>query len=60
MKSPHPWLAVLAGAALAAAPVGLAGAKPHAARKGPAIYTVTLGQMAFGPTPPAIRVGDTI
>ena len=39
----------------------MAQAKPHAAKaKGPHIYTVTLAQMGFGPTPPAIHVGDTI
>ena len=57
VKSPHPWLALLAGAALVAVPVGaLAAKKAH----GPLIYTVTLAQMKFGPTPAQIHVGDTI
>jgi plastocyanin len=55
VKSPHPWLALLAGAAFVAVPVG-ASAKDHA----PAVYTVTLADMKFGPTPVEIRVGDTI
>ena len=56
MKSPHLWLAVLAGAALAAAPVrGLA-----AKAKAPAVYTVTIASMKFGPTPAKIHVGDTV
>ena len=58
MKSPHPWLAVLAGAALAAAPVAALAFKGHA--KAPAIYTVTLQKMVFGPAPVSIHVGDTI
>jgi plastocyanin len=50
---------VLAGAALAAAPVcGLAFAEARS--KAPAIYTVTLAAMKFGPTPASIHVGDTI
>jgi plastocyanin len=64
VKSPHLWLAVLAGAALAAAPVcgaALARAKAPTLKHGaPAIYTVTLASMKFGPTPAAMHVGDTI
>ena len=57
MKSPHPWFTLLAGAALVAVPVSaLAKAKARA----PAIFTVTLQQMKFGPLPATIRVGDTI
>ena len=62
MKSSRRHLAVLgtaalAGAAFAAAPFGgLALARPKPA----AIYTVTIADMKFGPSPPAIRVGDTI
>jgi plastocyanin len=50
-------MALLAGAALAAVPVA-----SQAARKPrpPAVYTVTLAQMKFGPMPKSIRVGDTI
>jgi len=59
MSSPHPLLALLAGAALIAAPVSGAAAKGHKA-KGPVVYTVTVQQMKFGPTPPTIHVGDTI
>jgi len=59
VSSPHPWLAVLAGAALAVAPVSAPAAKSHAP-KGPVIYTVTLNKMAFGPLPASIHVGDTI
>ena len=53
MKTPHLWFAVLAGAALAAVPVTAAAAKP-------AVYTVTLQQMKFGPLPARLRVGDII
>ena len=53
MKTPHPWLAVLAGAALAAVPVAAAAAKPF-------VYTVTLRQMKFGALPAHLRVGDSI
>ncbi len=57
MTSPHLWIAVLAGAALAAAPVcGAAAARPRTA----AVYTVTIAAMKFGPTPAAIHVGDTV
>ena len=59
MTSPHLWLALLAGAALAAAPAFRPAAKARKA-KAPAIYTVTLAHMKFGPPPPAIRVGDAI
>jgi len=59
MKSPHPWLAMLAGAALAAAPVCALAAKAKKAAP-PATYTVTMQDMQFGPTPAAIHVGDTI
>jgi plastocyanin len=52
------WAAVLAGAALAAAPACGAAAKPKP--KAPAVYTVTIADMTFGHTPSAIRVGDTI
>ena len=57
MKSPHLWLAGLAGAALAAAPVcgpALAKSKPAAS------YPVTVAEMRFGPTPGRLHVGDTI
>jgi len=64
MTFSHRGLAMLVGAALAVAPVGAVAAKTHAAHthasKGPAIYTVTLQQMKFGPTPASIHVGDTI
>jgi plastocyanin len=56
VTSPHLWTAVLAGAALAAAPVCGAVAKPKPA----AIHTVTIADMKFGPTPASIHVGDTI
>jgi plastocyanin len=56
VTSPHLWLAVLAGAALAAVPVCRLAAKP----KPPAIYTVTIVDMQFGAIPPTIRVGDAI
>ena len=56
MNTPHLWLAVLAGAAFAAAPVSASAAKARA----PVTYTVTLKDMKFGPMPPAIHVGDTI
>jgi plastocyanin len=50
-------LALLAGAACAAVPVGAcAAAKAHT----PAVYTVTIQQMAFTAAPPKVRVGDTI
>jgi len=56
VNSPHLWLAALAGAALAAAPVC-----PAAAKSAPAaIHRVTIAAMKFGPTPAAIHVGDTI
>ena len=60
MKSPHPWLALLAGAALAAAPVSALAAAKDSKAKPALIYTVTLDKMAFGPTPKSIHVGDTI
>jgi plastocyanin len=47
---------MLAGAALAAAPVSALAAKARA----PAIYTVTLDQMKFGPLPATLHVGDTV
>jgi plastocyanin len=57
VTTPHLWTAVLAGAALVAAPVcGGAVAKPRT----PAVYTVTLAAMKFGPTPAAIHVGDAV
>ena len=56
MKPPHLWVAVLAGAALAAAPVCGVAAKSRA----PVIYTVTIADMKFGQTPPTIHVGDAI
>jgi plastocyanin len=49
-------VAVLAGAALAAAPVCALAAKSRA----PAVYTVAIAAMKFGPTPGALHVGDTI
>ena len=58
MRTLSLWVAVLAGAALAAVPVCGATARPTP--KAPAIYTVTIADMTFGATPPAIRVGDTI
>ncbi|HEY8005031.1 MAG TPA: cupredoxin domain-containing protein [Phenylobacterium sp.] len=63
--TPRLRIVALAGAALAAAPVVAlsphAMAKGHAAKPGAAaIYTVTLKDMKFGPTPPSIHVGDTI
>jgi plastocyanin len=58
VKSPHLWLAALAGAALAAAPFCGVAAKPKP--KTPAIYTVTIADMKFGHTPAAIHVGDAI
>ena len=57
MTSPHPWVALLAGAALVAVPVSVT-AKATAVP--PVIYTVTLQQMKFGPLPATIHVGDTI
>jgi plastocyanin len=56
VQSPHPWLALLAGAVLVAVPV----AAPAAKARAPAVYTVTLADMKFGPTPAKIHVGDTI
>jgi plastocyanin len=53
VKTPPLWFAVLAGAALAAVPVAAAPTKP-------AVYTVTLQQMKFGPLPAHLRVGDAI
>ena len=43
-------------ASLAAAVVALAAAAPAAAT----VYTVTIANMAFGPTPANVKVGDTI
>jgi len=64
MQSPRWWLVLLAGAAIAAAPVSSLAAKGHKAHATKAaatkIYTVTLQDMKFGPTPPKIHVGDTI
>ena len=57
MKRPHPWFALLVGAALVAVPVS---APAKAKARAPVIYTVTLQQMKFGPLPATIRVGDTI
>jgi len=48
-------LMALAGAALVAVPVASAAPASHAK-----VYTVTIQQLAFGPVPPALRVGDTI
>lgn len=45
-------IVALAGAALVAAPVSAAPA--------PKTYTVTIQNMAFGPLPAGLRVGDTI
>jgi plastocyanin len=59
MRSPHRWLALLAGAAIVAAPVSALAAKGHKPQA-PKTYTVTLADMKFGPTPPTIHVGDTI
>jgi plastocyanin len=47
---PRRLLLALAGAALVAVPASAA----------PKIHVVTLQQMAFGPLPPGLRVGDTI
>jgi plastocyanin len=47
---------MLAGAALAAAPVSASAAKPRA----PVVHTVTLAQMQFGPLPAILHVGDTV
>ena len=57
MKSPHPWFILLAGAAFVAVPVS---APAKATARAPVIYKVTLQQMAFGPLPATIHVGDTI
>ena len=57
MRRPHPWFALLVGAALVAVPVS---APAKAKARAPVIYTVTLQQMKFGPLPATIRVGDTI
>lgn len=56
MKSPHRWLAWVAGAALATVPVGATAAPMRT----PTVYTVTLRQMAFGPLPASLHVGDAI
>ena len=48
-------LLALAGAALMAAPPAVAAPASHAK-----VYTVTIQQLAFGPVPAALRVGDTI
>ena len=50
MAIPRRLFLALAGAALAAAPASAA----------PKVYTVTIQQMAFGPAPAGLRVGDTI
>jgi len=50
MAIPRRLFLALAGAALAAAPATAA----------PKVYAVTLQQMAFGPAPAGLRVGDTI
>jgi plastocyanin len=47
---PRRLLLALAGAALVAIPASAA----------PKVHTVTLQQMAFGPVPTGLRVGDTI
>ena len=61
MKDPRPWFALLAAAALIAAPATApANAVYKAAAKSPAIYVVTLRDMKFGPMPTHMRVGDTI
>ena len=57
MKSPYPWLTLLAGAAFVAVPVSaLAKAKVTTL----VVYTVTLNQMKFGLLPATIHVGDAI
>jgi plastocyanin len=48
----HRWLIALAGAALAAAPASAMRAGRH--------YTITIQQLAYGPQPASVRVGDTI
>jgi len=55
-KTPHLRIAVLAGAVLLAVPASA----PAARSRPPAIYAVTLKDMKFGPTPPAMHVGDTV
>lgn len=45
-----------AAAAVALAVLALAGC----GRPQPKVYTVILSEMAFGPTPPELHVGDTI
>jgi plastocyanin len=57
VKSPHPWIALLAGAALAAVPA--AGSAKGGARS-PAVYRVAIQAMKFGPVPTSLRVGDTV
>lgn len=52
-----PWATLLAGAALAAAPVYVSAAGVVASG---AVYTVTIQQMKFAPSPPTLRVGDII
>jgi plastocyanin len=47
---PRRLLLALAGAAIVAGPTCAA----------PKVYTVTLQQMAFGPVPSGLRVGDTV
>ena len=47
---PRRLLLALAGAALSAVPASAA----------PRVYTVTIQQMTFGPTPAGLRVGDVV
>jgi plastocyanin len=47
---PRRLLLALAGAAFVAVPVSAA----------PKVYTITIQQMAFGPVPAGLRIGDTL
>jgi plastocyanin len=48
-----------AGALALSLLLGVAACSPQAARA-PKTYTVTIAQMAYGPTPSSLRTGDTI
>ncbi|HEX3887995.1 MAG TPA: cupredoxin domain-containing protein [Phenylobacterium sp.] len=60
-RSPLSWgLALVAGAALAAASVSAPALARAAKAPKPHIYPVTIEQMKFSSPPPEIHVGDTI